>query len=147
MPPARELTRRFLRQSPERQGLLMEALLYLIWARVLLLLCPFRYLRHLLERPVGRNSPITGEARRLATRRIRWAVERTAEQLPGQTACFPRGIAAHLMCRKRGISTTLIYGGATAEGLVTHVWVVDGEVGVIGHQIAHQYRMLGSFPA
>lgn len=142
-----ELTRRFLSQTRDRRWLLFEALTYLVMARSLLFLCPFRHLRRLLERPVG-NCPVPDKAaRRLITERIRWAVERVAEQLPGQTACFPRGIAAHCMCRRRGISTTLCYGGATLDGLSAHVWVVDGAIGVIGHQIANRYRMLRRFPA
>jgi hypothetical protein len=52
------------------------------------------------------------------------------------------------MLRRRGIQATLYYGGATLpqEGLSAHVWVQDGTVGIVGHEVAGAYRIVLQYP-
>jgi hypothetical protein len=143
-----ELPARFLRMPPERQWLLAEACCYLTWARLLLWLLPFRSLTRFFSRPPAKKPAITGTERLRLREDIRWAVEGVARRLPGETACFPRAIAAQAMCRRRGVSATLYYGAATlpSAGFSAHVWVLDDTEGVIGHQIAPDFRILARFP-
>jgi hypothetical protein len=142
------LARKFLRQPASRRKLLLEACLYLMWAKLILLALPFRRLTRFFNRPCRRNSPLDGFERQRVRQDVRWAIQRAAEHLPGETACFPCGIAAQAMCRRRGISATLYYGAATlpAKGLRAHVWVLDGTEGVVGDQIANEYRIIARFP-
>jgi hypothetical protein len=135
-------------QPAPRKKLLLEAFMYLVWARVLLCLLPFRYLTKILNRGSSFNQPLTDFERRRLRENVAWAIERAARYLPGATPCFPRGIAAHAMCRARGVDSTLYYGAANLPdtGLSAHVWVADGSNGIVGHQIAGDYRIIARFP-
>jgi hypothetical protein len=127
--------------------LLTEAIFWLVVSRMAISAVPFRTIAFFLDRPMGRpglRMPERGRQRR----RISWAVERAARFLPGQTVCFPRGMAAFVMCRRRGIDSTLHYGAAVfpGEGLIAHVWLKDGVYGITGHSVARHYCVLAQFP-
>jgi len=127
----------------------MEACLYLVAARAMLLLLSFRQLTRFFNRSSSKERvPASSERARLR-RDVRWAITRAAEYLPGETVCFPRGIAAQAMLRRRGCNATLYYGAATLpqKGLTAHVWVLDGTEGIVGHQIAGDYRVIAHFPS
>jgi hypothetical protein len=52
------------------------------------------------------------------------------------------------MLRRRGIPSALYYGAKPDDlsGLSAHVWVRDGDVDVIGGDIAHDFAILAIFP-
>jgi hypothetical protein len=131
----------------ERKKLLADASWRLLVARVLLRLLPFRKLMKFLITPSSRLLQ-THSDRRQVCRNVSWAVNLAAKCLPGETVCFPRALAAQIMCRKRGVNAILYYGAAVSpsEGLAAHVWVLDGEEGIVGHQIAYKYLELAHFP-
>lgn len=124
----------------------VEAALLLIAAKLALRVVPFARLARWFEQPTPQPE-LEGRARDQAIVAVRRAIFRSARRLPGRYVCFPRGIAAQTMLRRRGVSTTLIYGAATLpdQGLTGHVWVMDGETGVIGHRKAHEYRVLAHY--
>lgn len=134
------------RAALRRRALYFEAALWLVFARLALRVVPFARLAPLFEKPARRRE-LSGPARQQTILAVRRAVFRSARILPGRTVCFPRGIAAQAMLRRRGISTTLIYGAATLpnQGLTGHVWVMDGDDGVIGHMKASEYRVLARY--
>ena len=136
------------RQLPALCGLVAEAAAWLVLSRLAILIVPFRIIASFLDRPLLRSGPDLAE-RQLQVKRIQWAIERACRVLPGETVCFPRGMAGFFMCRLRGIDSVLHYGAAVipGEGLKAHVWLCDGNYGVIGHRIAEQYRILARFPA
>jgi hypothetical protein len=142
------LIRRFLRQSAERRRLLLEAWLYLIGARLMLRFLPFLRLKNFFDRPGSRHIELVESERERVRQNVRWSIERAAGCLPGNTSCFPLGIAAQAMCRKRGVGATLYYGAAILpeKGLSAHVWVLDGTQGIVGHRIASEYRIIARFP-
>jgi hypothetical protein len=144
----RARVQRFLGQPKPRQRLFFEACVRLVWARLLLLLLPFRQLSSGFS-PSVRKAVLSRAEREQLRRDICWAIERASDCLPGKTVCFPRGIAAQKMCRKRGIGTIMYYGAAIdpVAGLKAHVWVQDGSDGVVGHLIAGEYEILARFPA
>jgi len=148
MPRWIRLFHRFADQPANRRWLLLEACLYLVWARLLLLALPFRRLVPLLDRRSSCAAMPDSAARRQLRQDIGWALERASAHLPGQITCFPRGIAAQAMCRRRGMDVILYYGAATLpeRGLSAHVWVLDDTEGVTGHQFADDYRILSRFP-
>jgi hypothetical protein len=126
--------------------LFSEALASLLLAKTLLKTLSFHRLAQLMERPASRRSV---SAQNTETyRNVRWAVQTAAGFIPGNTACFPRGIAAHFMCRRRGIETTLVYGARICEDgrLKAHVWTRDGAQGIIGHAVSEEFRVLAQFP-
>jgi hypothetical protein len=128
--------------------LFIEACLRLVWARLLLRFLSFRQLTWLFSIPL-RKPVLSGAEREQLRRDVCWAIERASDCLPGETACFPRGIAAQIMCRKCGIDATMYYGAVLdpVAGLRAHVWVQDGPDGVVGHLVASQYGVLARFPA
>ncbi|MDX9956791.1 MAG: lasso peptide biosynthesis B2 protein [Anaerolineae bacterium] len=141
------LLRRFQRQPVARRTLLIEAAMYLLLARLALHVLPFRRIAAWLNRP-PRRTELAGEGRERIRKEVIWAIEQAAKQLPGETVCFPRALAAQAMLRRRGISTTLYYGAATLpeRGLTAHVWVQDGDEGVVGHREAGSYHVLARYP-
>jgi hypothetical protein len=138
----------FRRQSKQRQALFLQACLYLTWARLLLRFFSFRQLTPVFNSPL-RKTVLSSTEREQLRLDVCWGIERAAEILPGRTVCFPRGIAAQIMCRKRGIDSILYYGAKVdpLTGLSAHVWVQDGTEGVVGHLVANQYHVLARFLA
>ena len=88
------------------------------------------------------------QARLKTVRRIRWAIITTAARVPWRALCFQQGLAAQFMLRRRGIPSVLYYGAAQDDrsGLYTHVWVRDGDVDVVGGEIAYRFAILATFP-
>lgn len=129
-----------------RRALWLEAALWLVAAKIALRWVPFHRLARFFERP-ARGSELSGPTRRQTISEVRHAIAQAARRLPGDYVCFPRGIAAQAMLRRRGVSTTLIYGAATLpeKGLTGHVWVMDGNRGVIGAESAGDYRVLARY--
>lgn len=130
----------------ERKLLLVEALLCLVLARMAVTLFPFRTIRWFMSLP-SRQPEVLGVRRRALRNAVRWAILRAAKCLPG-TVCLPRGMAAQHMLRRRRIATTLYFGAATLpdKGLTSHVWVVDGEEGVMGLRASRGYKVIARYP-
>ena len=131
-----------------RHRLLLEALLFLTVARLALACFSFARIARFLGRPLKKIAPVGGDQTGLS-RAVSSAVDRAAAWLPGETVCFPRGLAAQAMLRRRGVNSTLYYGAATLpeRGLTAHVWVQNGEEGVIGHKEKHLYCVLAQYPS
>jgi Transglutaminase-like superfamily len=138
---------RFARHPAERRRLLVEAALRLMLARLLLLCLPFRRLAPMFTRNVKETGSENRERNRILIDVV-WAVEAAAAHLPGKTVCFPRAMAAQSMLYRRGIITTLYYGAASKPGggLIAHVWLQDGPVGVLGMPEPYTFCVLARFP-
>jgi hypothetical protein len=126
--------------------LLLEAILWLVITGIVIAVLPFRHVGLLAARKIRRRKlPLQVRAEKV--RRIRWAIVTTAARLPWRALCFHQGLAAQLMLRRRGIPAVLYYGAAQdRNGLHAHVWVRDGDVDVIGGEIADRFAVLTTFP-
>lgn len=125
------------RLTDSRRWMLPQAMLYLLLARLAIRLLHFRTLAWFFVRPASRPEA-AGDARAQAIKDVRWAIKTASQHQPDLVFCFPRAIAAQAMLRQRGVSVTLYYG-ATAQsdkGLHAHVWLQDGDQGIIGRRIA-----------
>src|SRR3989442_6685014 len=127
--------------------LLLEATLCLAIAGFAIAIVPFRHLGFLATRPTRGPKP-PQQDRLIKVRRIRWAILTTAARVPWRAKCFQQGLAAQLMLRRRGIPAVLYYGAAQDDrsGLYAHVWVRDGDVDVIGGEIAYRFAILATCP-
>ena len=127
--------------------LLLEATLWMAVAGFAIAVLPFRYVGRLATRPVRRPG-LSQQARVTEARRIRWAIVATATRVPWRAMCFQQGLAAQFLLRRRGIPSVLYYGAAPDDekGLAAHVWVRDGDVDVIGGEIASRFAVLTTFP-
>jgi hypothetical protein len=137
---------KFFRTSWQDRLLLLDASISLLLAASAIRVLPFRVLGRLAARPVHRSAPST-EERASKLNRIRWAIVVCARRMPW-ARCFQQGLAAQLMLRRRGIGSTLYYGAAPnqQQGLSAHVWVRDGDIDVVGGEIASAYAVLATFP-
>ena len=140
--------RRLLRLSRSNKLALVEALLSLAAASAAIKMLPFRRTVELMPVRGRRAEPQADERDRLIAQ-CRWAVRVWADRVPWRAVCFQRGLALHLMLRRRGIRSVLHYGVAqnAAEGLRAHVWVDVGQRTVLGGEEATQFTRLASFPA
>ena len=136
------------RRLPRTDRLLViEAAATLILASLVIAVLPFRSVGRLASLRTRRSEP-SFEARANAIKRIRWAVTACARRLPWRAMCFEQGFAAQRMLRRRGIPSVLHFGAARnkQEGLAAHVWVRDGDVDVIGGELAPRFAVLATFP-
>jgi transglutaminase superfamily protein len=136
-----------VRPQIHRKFLFAEATFYLMLARLALVCLPFKMLVWFMNR-LSRQPELQGEERELLIRAVRWSILRASHRLPVKIVCFPRAIAAQAMLRRRRIGTTLYYGAATQpdKGLMSHVWVQDGQEGVIGFRAANGYKIIAKYP-
>jgi hypothetical protein len=126
---------------------LAEALVTLAAASIAIRLLPFKRTVEMMQGSGGRRPPDPATAERLANQ-CRWAVTRWADRVPWRAVCFQRGLALHLMLRRRGIPSTLHYGVAQdgPKGLRAHVWVTSAGRPVLGVQEAAGFACLATFP-
>jgi hypothetical protein len=108
---------------------------------------PFRRTAELMGlRPTGLDANRADRNRIVA--QCRWAVRSWADRVPWRAVCFQRGLALHVMLRRRGIPSVLHYGVAQnpEEGLRAHVWLsVDGTA-MLGGEEAGGFTCVATFP-
>ena len=135
---------RFARLPASDRRLLAEALGMLVVASLAIALLPFR--RSILFGARRRRGPMSGDSS--AAGRIGWAIGRAATALPWSARCFPQGIAAQRMLRRRGIEARLHYGIGRApdEALAAHVWVTADDAVVVGGQTDMVFEPVAAYP-
>ena len=128
--------------------LLIEAALTLAFASAAIRLLPFRRVAAIAGRRPARRR-LDPAAAETEAARIRWAVNAWGRRVPWRAVCFQRGLAAHLMLRRRGLASQLHYGAAQdgEEGLSAHVWVTLEGCDVSGGADAPRFVRLATFPA
>ena len=135
------------RLSGSDRLLVMQATLWLAVAAVAIATLPFQRVGLLAAQRLRRPTP-PDSIRHAKIKRIRWAIRVAAARVPWRALCFQEGLAAQFMLRRRGIPSVLYYGAAQDEqnGLLTHVWVRDRDVEVVGGEIASRFAVLATFP-
>ena len=125
--------------------LLVEAMIVLTLASIAIKVVPFR---HVVRAAAAFGRPVKdGTPPDLLIRKIVWWVNSAGNRVPWRAVCFQRGLAVHVMLRRRGISSFLHYGVAQADSLKAHVWVSAAGRDVIGGQEAAGFTRLASYPA
>jgi hypothetical protein len=119
---------------------------YLTIASLAIRFVPFRRLVPIFTRPLP-CAEVTGPARARAIADVRRAVVAAAARLPNRPVCFPQAVAAQAMLRRRGVSTTVCCGATTTpgQGLHAHMWLMSGNDGVVGQEIAAQFPLLATY--
>jgi hypothetical protein len=138
----------FWKLSQSDRLLLVESMFWLALAWIAIAALPFRYVGRLASRATHQQVP--GPQVRVAiVKRVRWAIYACARRVPWRAKCFEQGLAAQFMLRRRGVPSIVYYGAApdNLRGLSAHVWVRDGDVDVIGCEIASRYAVLAMFPS
>jgi hypothetical protein len=125
--------------------LLGEAGVRLVQASITLRIVRFARLaprlgRHMAESPADEAKAITAEAKR-----VQWAVETAARNLPWKPVCLPQAVAATTMLRRRRIASTLYLGVDPAAGFDAHAWVRVGRLIVTGGPRPDRFAVVSSF--
>ena len=134
---------RFARLDGADKWLMLRAVWWLAVARIMLLVMPFR---RLAARLSAENSPRGAQPDQVPLRRISYAVSAAANNVPWRSDCFPQTIAARMMLKRQGYSSTIHIGVERVgeEGLAGHAWLTCGETVVTGGTELDRYTELHS---
>lgn len=137
--------RSFLRMRPGDKVLLLEAAALLAVARVLVNTVGFERFASRLGHHMAQTSNDASPEAHATARRVRWAVEIAARNLPFEVICLPQAIAGKLMLRRRGIDSTLYLGVAYDPDLKAHAWLRAGRVIVTGAKGRSGFSVISTF--
>lgn len=127
--------------------LAVEAAIWLLLARVLLVVLPFRRVAALLAPAPGRGGRAPDRPRQIA--RTRWAVTVLAKRVPWRAVCLQQAIAAQRLLWRRGVESDLYLGAARKPdgALAAHAWVLAGDDPVVGVETAAGFSCVAVFRA
>ena len=141
--------RKFLRRPPADRRLLMEALTWLVWARLLVWMPPFRWISPRLGRHMAETPEELDDAGHAAALKMSWAVESVAHHVPLGFVCLPQAMAAKWMLRRRHLSNTLYLGvrqdPQKPGRLQAHAWLRCGPRILTGGQGRQSYTVVATF--
>jgi Transglutaminase-like superfamily len=146
--------RRFRHLASGRRALVVEAALYLLLARLTLIVVPFPK----LARRVGgcvRPADSRATQARLDTQpeqshtalEVGWAVTRAARHFPFKVLCLPQAMSARAMLAQRGVSSVLHFGtaGGQQAPLIAHVWLDAAGIEVTGYPVGAEFTEIACF--
>lgn len=139
--------RRFIALPADDRRLLVEAGVALLGAKLLLQVLPFKYVLATVRQGVT-GIPASREQCEQDCARIAWAIDVCVRHLPIRLVCFPQGLAAQWLLRRRKVPSAFYYGARPdrVKGLVAHVWVSYGGRAVIGANEAQNMGVLHRLP-
>ena len=116
---------KFLHLSTTDQGLLVTSMIVVTWFKLALQVLPFRTLHRISVSHRLPNNPLKATNRRVAKRRIMWAVEIASRRIPGGATCLTRALAALLMLRWHGYTANLRIGVMKSgeSEVQAHAWI------------------------
>jgi hypothetical protein len=150
-------TRRLRRLRDAGRGkrpLLAEALMWLLLARLALVVVPFPRLARRLGSFVAPNDGRTLQAKAHGTdsqtqiaARVGWAVTRAARHAPFKAVCLPQAMAARIMLMRRGVPSVLHFGANRTAGgpIEAHAWLDAAGVEVTGYREAKNFAEIACF--
>ena len=138
---------KFLRRNGSDRLLLLEALAWLCWARLLLVTVPFRWIARRLGRQMGVSTASLAESDRLLVQRVSWAVQAVSIHAPLGFVCLPQAMAAKWMLRRRGLESTLYLGLRAGERatLSAHAWLRAGDRILTGRSESTGHQIIATF--
>ncbi|MGO4496755.1 lasso peptide biosynthesis B2 protein [Paenibacillus sp. 2RAB27] len=126
--------------------LLFEALIYLGWARILVIL-PFSKVAPSLGTPMQETSNMKLETNRITLREIASAIDLMSKYTFWESKCLVRAIAGMKMLHRRQIESTLYLGAAKDESMkmIAHAWLRSGHYYVTGKEGMERFTVVGKF--
>jgi hypothetical protein len=135
------------------RGATLEAIVWLVCARLLIAWVPFGRWRPWLGKPVapGPGDPLLRLDGNLSRRRLARAVARAARRLPGESRCLPRAMALQWMLRRRRLGGELHIGVLPGNDRGSlgdlHAWVTRlGEVLIGADEKPHRALFAAANP-
>ena len=118
----RRLFRRFTQVDNRRRILVVEAVAWLLLARLALIFIPFPRLARRLGAFVAPNDARALQAKTKGSQEqielaeeIGWAVTRSARYVPFKAVCLPQAMAARIMLKRRGVTSVLHFGAGRGQ--------------------------------
>jgi hypothetical protein len=146
--------RRFAQVDNHRRALTIEAVTWLLLARLALIFISFPRLARRLGTFVPPNDARALQARIRTSQDqvqsaedIGWAVTRAARYVPFNAVCLPQAMAARVMLKRRGVSSVLHFGAGKGQDkpLDAHAWLDAAGVEVTGYPVAKNFAEIGCF--
>jgi Transglutaminase-like superfamily len=150
----RRLLHRFVQVDNRRRGLLAEAALGLLAARVPLIFVSFSRLARRLGTLVPPADARVANAGFAAdpdqvwvAKEVSWAVTRVARYVPFRAVCLPQAMAAHTMLKRRNVASVMHFGAALAQTkpLDAHAWLDAAGVEVTGYPVEARLTEIACF--
>jgi hypothetical protein len=137
---------KFLARPPAGRLLLLEALVYLGWARVLKAM-PFSRIAPALGTRQQETPLLHDPADEKRIRQVAQAVRIMSRHTLWESQCLVRAIAAKKMLRRRGIESTLYLGTARDESgkMIAHAWLRCGRIYVTGAEEMNLFTPVAAF--
>lgn len=138
---------KLLRHDWAGRRLLLEALMWLCWAKLLLLLVPFRWVAPLLGKSQKESLPTLTSSERDLVLRVSWAVQSAASHVPLGFVCLPQAMAAKWMLRRRHLASTLYLGVARPDEVkfTAHAWLRAGDKILTGRAESRTHTAIATF--
>jgi hypothetical protein len=150
---------RFAQVGHHRRAVLIEAVAWLLVARLSLIFVSFPRLARRLGTLVG---PADARALRATlhdkqdqarvAEEIGWAVTRAARHVPFDAVCLPQAMAARIMLKRRGVDSVLHFGARIGRDKIgpdqpidAHAWLDAAGVEVTGYPVANTYAEIACF--
>jgi hypothetical protein len=146
--------RRFAEVGRRRRGLLLEAAMWLLLARIALIVVPFPTLARRLGAFVSPADARAAQVWRCGSEadaglaaEVGWATVCAARHVPFKAVCLPQAMAARIMLSSRGVASVLHFGAARGQDkpLDAHAWLDAAGVEVTGYPVGRQFAEIACF--
>ncbi len=124
----------------------MEALVWLVLARMAILVIPFRRMAPFLGQTMV-ETPFDASPQPTLPVQISWAVRTAGRHTPWESTCLARAMAAKMMLKGRGLPSTLYLGLAKngVQDLNAHAWLRCGDRILTGSRTYRQFTVIATF--
>jgi len=141
------LLAKYFKLSGEKKLVLLEALFYLLRAKLLLSLTPFRWVAERLKKSNLEPRPVFAPAEIQVAELVTWAVEAVARHAGLRLVCLPQAIAAKWMLQRRGLPTKLYIGVKNGEEnkVAAHAWLTAGQLILTGKKEMEGHQVIAVF--
>lgn len=136
----------FLKLNKKTKLLLLEAVVYLAWARILLLL-PFSRLAPLLGTLMQETPHTRNEKNKDVIKEVSSCIYAMSNHTFWESKCFVRAIAGMKMLEKRRIESTLYLGTSKDKTgkMIAHAWLRSGSFYITGIEGMERFTVVGKF--
>lgn len=126
----------FRRWPVEEKSLFAEAVVALFFAKLILLLLPFKHCVKLLEYKKGESR--TGSVEELAA--LKQALDRANRLAFWKNECLVKSFAARKLLMRRGIASRMAVGVAhdEAKKVIAHAWITAGDFELVKKELEYK---------
>ena len=138
--------KKFIKLPIVKKFISVEALFWLVFFKIVLIVTPFRIFSLLLGKHM-QYSEQEVSFQSDSPKTIARCIERIDAHLPWESKCLVKAAAGKTMLRLRGLPSTLILGVAKKkkDHLTAHAWLQYGNEVLIGAKGMENYSVIATF--